>query len=128
MANDPIPIELHKFLARYIRSVEQLEILCLLAENPKKTWSEGEVFKSIQSSQESVTKGLCYFADEQLLIFDAASGYRFSPKSQELMHLTLDLVKTYRKRRVTVVEAIYLMPPDPIWQFADAFKIRKDIP
>lgn len=126
MTDHPIPIELQRFLSQYIRSVEQLEILCLLVENPDRAWSAQEVFKCIQSSQQSVTEGLHYFTGECFFTFDETSGFRFSPKTPELLQLISDLVKTYRQRRVTVVEWIYLMPSDPIRQFANAFKFRKD--
>jgi hypothetical protein len=120
--------ELQKFIARYVHSVEQLEILCLLAESPARDWQPAEVFRNIQSSQDSVAANLLYLAHERILTSTADSGYRFSPASPELGRMALNLVKTYREKRVTVVETIYKNPLDPIRNFADAFRIRKDKP
>ncbi len=116
------------FIARYVHSLEQLEILCLLAENPAKTWLESEVFKHIQSTHESVASNLRYFVYKRFLVFEPTTGYRFSPETPELVRLASELVKTYRERRVTIIEAIYKRPLDPIRHFADAFRIRKNKP
>jgi DNA-binding transcriptional ArsR family regulator len=128
LAKTLISSELQKFIARHIYSVEQLEILCLLAEGPAKVWSAAEVFTRIQSSQDSVGRHLQYFTEEQFLVRDETMGYRFAPENAELARATLELVKTYREKRVTVIAAIYQTPLDPIRNFADAFKIRKDKP
>ena len=126
MPDGPVPAELRQFIARYIQSVEQLGILCLLVENPNQSWSEAEIFHRIQSSQESVSAALRYFAAEGFLAYNPAEGYRVSPKTAELDRLAGELVKTYRGRRVSIVEAIYKVPEDSIRHFADAFKLRKD--
>jgi hypothetical protein len=128
MAGHPISEELQQFIARYIHSVEQVEILCLLVENPDKTWRESEVFKRIQSSADSVRRNLEYFATGLFLSGNQQNGYGFAPINAELKHLAIELVKTYREKRVTVVESIYRGPTDPIRDFADAFRIRKDKP
>lgn len=119
---------MQSFLTRYIHSVEQLETLCLLAENSGKSWSEQEIFKSIQSSHESVASNLRYFAEARFLIVEAGANYRFSPQPPELARLAFELMKIYRERRVAVIDAIYKAPLDPIRSFADAFRIRKDTP
>jgi len=125
VAHSGISDELLGFIARFIHSVEQIEILCIFARAPAKTWTEEEVFKEIQSSRTSVAANLGLFCG-RLLHFDAPTGYRFSPESPDLGRLALELVKTYHERRVTVINAIYREPVDPIRDFADAFKLRKD--
>jgi len=117
-----------EFIARYIHSVEQLEILCLLVEHPDRSWRDSEVFKDIQSSLESVSKTLQYFSGERLLAIDSIGAYRFPGDNEILSRLTRELVDIYRQKRVTVVEAIYTMPADPIRNFADAFRIKKEKP
>ena len=112
-------------MAQYIHSVEQLEILACLAESPDKSWSKSEVFKVIQSSHESVASNLRHFAHHGFLL-ESDGTFCFSTKNPELSHIALELIRTYRQRRVAVIEALYLMPPDAIRQFADAFKLRKN--
>ncbi|HEX3716847.1 MAG TPA: hypothetical protein VH595_02680 [Verrucomicrobiae bacterium] len=126
MPNSPISVELQQFIDRYIHSVEQLEILCLLVDESAKTWSEIEVFHRIQSSQESVSRTLRRFRDDRFLVFDLTKGYRFSPESSDLARLASELAKAYRERRVAVIGAIYKPTVDSIRDFADAFRIRKD--
>lgn len=125
MANNPIPLEAQQFLAKYIHSIEQLEILCLLFDPPSKPWSEGEVFKHIQSSRNSVATNLRHLHNAHFLIFDEKSGHYF-PETLDLARQASEMIRIYRERRVAVIETIYTMPSDPIRQFADAFKIRKD--
>jgi hypothetical protein len=47
VTSDTIGAELLEFLARHVHSVAPLEILCLLAEDPARTWSKTEVFKPL---------------------------------------------------------------------------------
>jgi hypothetical protein len=103
-----------------------MEILALIAENPGRNWSEGEVYQIIRSNQQSVATVLRCFRTDRLLTGDATNGYRFSPEGPDAHRLASELAKLYRERRVAVIEAIYKSPLDPIRQFADAFRIRKD--
>lgn len=98
----------------------------MLAENPSRAWSTGEVYRLIQSTEESIYKNLRYLSNEGFLVFEPLGACRFSPKSPELARQASDLLKTYRERRVTIVEAIYKLPDDPIRHFADAFRLRRD--
>ena len=126
MTENPIPIELRRFIAGTIHSVEQLEILCLLVEDPSKTWSPVDAFRRIQSTEKSVFNGLVHFERQGLAQIDSQGEFRFSPKTTELHDLALGLVKTYRERRVAVIESIYKKAGDPLQHFADAFRLRKE--
>ena len=126
MINDPLSAELKNFIACYIHSVGHLEILCLLAKNPNRIWSEREVFSVILSSQESVAACLRYLASVGLLSSCGEGTYRFLPDKAALIRGTSELAKAYVERRVTIVEAIYRLRTRPIIHFADAFRIRKD--
>jgi DNA-binding IclR family transcriptional regulator len=126
MAENSLPRNLRNFIAGNIQSVEQLEILCLLAEDPSRSWSTMEACRRIQSTEKSVQEGLRYFVAHDLLTTDGNGSFRFSPKTTELGAVALDLIKTYRERRVSVIETIYKKPMDPVQHFADAFRLRKD--
>lgn len=123
--SNQISAELQTFIAKYVHSVEQLEILCLFANNPGGTLSETEVYQKIQSSQQSVSASLRQFAEEGFLA-EMAGAYKFSPNDAALGQKILELARIYRERPVAIVEAIYMAPPDPIRHFADAFRMRKD--
>lgn len=126
MADTPISRDLRNFIASNIQSVEQLEILCLLVEDPSKSWSVAEVYRRIQSTERSVQEGLQYFVARDLLTADAAGIFRYSPKTAKLSASTSELVKAYRERRVAVIEMIYRKPLESVKHFADAFRLRKD--
>ena len=128
MTNNGISSELQKFIGHHIHSMEQIEILCLLAKSPSKSWSEEEVFKYIQSSRDSVAANLRSFCANHILTFESQTGYRFSPEPGDRTRLAWELVKLYRERRVTVIEVIYKKRTDPIRDFAEAFRIRKEKP
>ena len=126
MASDSLSVELRQFVANYLTSVEQLEVLCLLSENPGKAFSAPEAFRSIQSSEKSVADCLEAFRGAGLVVSDTPGTYRFAPREQQQAQLVAELAKTYRERRVSVIECIYRKPPGLIQEFAEAFRLRKE--
>ena len=118
--------ELRQFIARHIQSVEQVEILCLLSSAPGRTWTVPEVFRQIQSSERSVAETLTGFVKLELVTLELESRYRYAPKTEELAQAAAALVAAYRERRVAVIEAIYTRPTEPLQNFAEAFRLRKE--
>lgn len=125
MAINPLAPELQKFIVQYISNIEQLEILRIFVNEPDRTWSETEIFKKIQSSPQSVSDNLLHFSKAGILAAESDRCYRYSRKNEELLRIVENLIAIYRERPVTVIEAIYKMQTDPIWQFADAFNVRR---
>lgn len=121
----PISLELRRFIAEHIRSVEQLEVLILLADQTTRLWTVSEVLRRIQSSEKSVSDCLEYFRNAGLLTVTSVGAYSFSPSDSSLGALVQALAKTYRERRVSVIECIYKRST-PIQDFADAFRLRKE--
>lgn len=117
---------LRQFIAQHVRTVEQVEILCLLSSSQGKSWSVAEVFRAIQSSEKSVGDCLEGFRKNDLLTSEPDRRYRVAPKTEQLAKLVSELATAYRERRVAVVEAIYGKPSDTIQDFANAFKLRKE--
>ncbi len=126
MSVESLSPELRAFIAEYVHSVEQLEILCLLFEGSAKAWTPGEILRIVQSSLKSVINCLESFRKNGLLISLSPGAYEFSPRKQEINRVVLELAKAYHERRVTVIESIYQRSGDTIQDFADAFKLRKD--
>ena len=125
MENSPKPPSLQSFIAAYIGSVEQLEILCLLSRSPDKWWSPKDVFHVVQSSEHSVTACLEKYVQQTLLVADKGL-YRYAPRRLELDKAVHELSQAYSERRVAVIEMIYKRPNDTIQDFADAFRFRKE--
>jgi DNA-binding IclR family transcriptional regulator len=126
MPEKPIPDEARRLIAGHIRTVEQLEILLLLNGSPGKGFSIADVFRVIQSSENSVATSLKAFVSAGFLVEESKGMYRHEPANAELARSIEALAKTYQERRVSVIEAIYSQASDPLRNFADAFKLRKE--
>jgi predicted transcriptional regulator len=126
VAENPISKKAQSFIAQYIRSVEQLEIFLTLAKEPRKPLSVSQIFKQIQSSENSIADGLRRFVEEGLAVAEENSRFRIPEKPTWLMEVAAELQSLYRERRVTIIEMIYTKPAGPIESFAEAFRIRKE--
>lgn len=126
MEEKPISPQLRQFLANHIKSVEQLEILCLLGEEPSRSWSVAETYRCILSTEKSVQEGLQHFVAHNLFASEPEGRFRFAPKASDLNAAARDLIKTYRERRVAIIEMIYRNPTESARHFADAFRLRKE--
>jgi hypothetical protein len=123
---DPITPELRQFVAKYVRSVEHVEVLRLLSTAPIRSWNVGTVFRQVQSSEKSVAECLEGFLKAELLVSETAGSYCFAPKDPSLAKAVAELASAYRERRVTIIELIYGKPADALQDFSDAFKFRKE--
>jgi hypothetical protein len=126
MAADSLTVQVREFLTRYIASIEQLEILCILSEQHHKSWSVTAIFQQIQSSEKSILNCLAKFRDAGLVVLAEEGTYRFSPKDTGSFETVQAVAKAYRERRISVTEFIYKKPSDPIQDFARAFRLRKE--
>ena len=123
---EQLPSTVRAFLARYIRSVEQLEVLLLVQDQPNRSWSAGDVYSVIRSSEASIASRLQAFAKEGFLAQENDGRYRFAPQNTDLRAAVEQTAVAYKTWRIRVVEAIFTPPSDPVQSFADAFRLRKD--
>ncbi len=109
MSEDRPRPELVAFVQRYIRSLEQLEILLLLSTPPLRPWLVIEVYDSVKSNPASVWQRLEELHRDQLLIKVGAKEpeYVFQPQEQRLRDLVAELAVLYEQRRVRVRQIIY---------------------
>jgi hypothetical protein len=128
MAAEAFPDSAKQFLSRYIRSLEELELLLLLRGQPDRPWTVAQVYEVIRSSQSSLQKGLESFAREGFFSEEkgALPAFRYAPRNEELRSAVEQVAASYRLSRVRVIEAIFAPEIDPVQTFADAFKLRKD--
>lgn len=113
------------FLARHIRSVEQLEILLLFSREPAAIWSEQNVYDAILSTPQSVMGWLNALTREGLLekVGDSAAGYRCCRDERQIAQIA-ELAELYRIKPVRIIETIYKPKLDAAQSFADSFKIN----
>jgi hypothetical protein len=124
----PIPESVARLIAVHIRSLEQLEILLLLANKPEQAWTVDGVYDVIRSSRASVAERLEELRLQGLLVFagEPQRDFKYRPQSPELDDAVHALGQLYKERRVKIVEMIYAAPAEPLKGFADAFKFKKD--
>jgi hypothetical protein len=123
-----ISIEVLELISEHITSMEQLEVLLLLANNPERNWPVDAVFAEIQSSITSVIFRLRELTEKGFLNEPENLVFRYSPKSEKIHDTIRALAAVYKERRIKVIELIYRKQIDKVQSFADAFRIRKDNP
>jgi hypothetical protein len=124
---DPFPEDVQRFILENINSVEQLEVLLLLRNNPDKDWTAEAVGHALYTSEAAavmrltdlVARGFFSLAETETL-------YRYSPKPAERGRLVDAVAEAYKERRVAVITLIYSKPNDQVQAFADAFRLRKE--
>ncbi|HYJ04813.1 MAG TPA: hypothetical protein VEX43_06750 [Chthoniobacterales bacterium] len=127
MAGETLPISVQQFLSKYIRSLEQLEVLLLLRNSPNRSWTSAEVYEVVRSSRSSVEERLESFVQLGFLAKENGppATFRYAP-TENLGAAVDETAGAYQKWRVRVIEAIFTPVVDPAQRFADAFKVRKD--
>jgi DNA-binding IclR family transcriptional regulator len=120
-----VPEDVRQFVLECIDSVEQLEVLLLLHGAPAQVWSAEAVAKTLYSNSDSIGRRLAGLQRSGLLVQDAASSYRYQPKTAALDATVKLLASTYRQRRVAVITVIASKPMENVRAFSDAFRLRK---
>ena len=128
MSPSELPQSTRSFISRYVRSIEQLEILLLLAREPETLWSAAKVYDAILSTPASVQGWLTELVAQGLLekITETAS-YRCSSDADLRSQIAL-LAEIYRISPVRVIESIYKREVNAAQSFADAFKLKNTDP
>jgi hypothetical protein len=122
----PLSDDLRLFLARYVHSIAELELLLLLSASPDRWWSAAEVYKVVLSNEELVGRTLETFSQLGLAGKSETGTYQFSPASEQIRTLVRTLAGLYHERPTRIIQAIYERPVSEIGEFAKAFRIRKD--
>jgi hypothetical protein len=107
-----------------IGGLEQLEVLLLLARDPKRYMSASQVASSLHLLRRLDTT-LEHLSRENLLDVKLGTDvlYRFT-QDAETGDLVRKLAEAYDERRLSVIEA--LQRTSPAHEFAEAFRIRKE--
>jgi hypothetical protein len=112
MANAPIPEDIQNFLDIYIPSVEQLDVLLFLHENPTQEWRANDVSRALYRQPEWVGRRLDALVRHGLVTMREGSErrYRYDPATSMLDRTVRQLAKYYNERRVTIITLIYSKP------------------
>jgi hypothetical protein len=122
-----LPDDLCRFIERHVHTLEQLEILLLLFEDPARSWSASELARELRTNVESVCIRLAPMVTDGLTAMTSPSSptYCYRPASERLDEQVGALIRFYRERRVAVITQIFAPPTGAARVFADAFRIKK---
>ncbi len=124
--NPVLDPSVHSFLHGAVRSVSALELLIFLRGHPGRTWRADELVRELRSSATAVGNALTAFEAAGLVRVDAQEDFAYRPVAPELDRLVEKLQTLYREKRIAVINAIFSQPGDPLRDFADAFRLKKD--
>lgn len=128
MSASEIDERVRAFLATYVNSVEQIEVLFLLRATADREWSADECSRELRSDLRWVQERLGDFTARGLLAVrevDAVVKYRYAPSTEDTRGLIDGVAKAYKERRVSVINLIYGKVESDAVSFAEAFTIIK---
>ena len=127
MPGDALPDHVRAFIATYVPSVLQLELILHLFEARPNYLTLGNLSKALGVDSGVLSEQLAQLQRQGLVSMQTpniAYGYLSSPGQQD--NTIGDLAAAYRDRRVSVIAFIYSQPADRLRSFADAFRLRGD--
>ena len=102
-----LPHDVNQFLEAHIDSVEQLEALILMSEDPERAWTAAELSKRLKTSPGSVEIRLAALQRGGLL--HQADGSFFYTATGVTDRRVRDLAWCFRRRRTAVIEKIFTL-------------------
>lgn len=127
MADNALPAEVRQLIARHLATMEQVDVLLLLARTPEQ-WRTGEQIRTdLRIDEQGVAaRTFSELSAAGLIETDGATlpCYRYAPSNARDKAAVELLALAYNERPVTLVRAIYARPT-PAQSFADAFRLRK---
>jgi len=126
---EPFPEDLARFLDSHVESIDQLEILRVLAEDQSREWTAVALATEIQAQPHGVTAHLNTLHARGLLSTETRGPdfvCRYHPATPELDALLSRLLQLYRERPVSMIKLVYARADGPVRALADAFRLRKE--
>jgi hypothetical protein len=121
------PDDVRRFLDENVESIDQLEILRLLWENPDAEWTETSLSGEVQTPPQVVSAHLVALSARGLLHADPrGAGWvcRYGPRDPERDAVLRKAMQLYRERPVSMIKLVAARATDPLRTFADAFRVR----
>ncbi|QEH33426.1 hypothetical protein OJF2_19280 [Aquisphaera giovannonii] len=107
---ETIPESVIQFLDGNVESIEQLEILRVLAEDPRRRWDLNSLARVVQAAPRSVRGHLAAMCERGLVEMTGLAldvSCRYGRKPPELERRIRRLLEIYRERPVTVIRLVY---------------------
>ena len=122
-----IPRDVEQFIHQYLNSVEQLEVLLLLAGNTpqeQQEWSTQEVSRELYTQPHSASLRLASLQEVGLVREAKAGHFCYSPASSDIDFTIRALGRAYRERKDSVIQLIFAQPPEALRAFSQSFLFR----
>jgi hypothetical protein len=105
----PFSEEIKHFLETTIDSVEQLEIVRILASDQSKELSAGELARTVQTSSRKILQHVAALERRGLLGVRCESRFlvRYAPATPQIDELVNCLLASYNERPVTMIRMLY---------------------
>lgn len=115
-----------RFIARHLRSPEDLEVLILVVTTPERGWTAAAVASELRISGASAQATLEHLCGRNLLDVRISENllYRFNPGTEALGRAVEELLTAYRDSRLAVTAAVADAASARLREFADAFRVR----
>ena len=114
-------------IASHLRSVLDLECLLTLHADPQREWSAEELCRKLCVDERWVQHQLGDLAQRGLVVGTGTPArFKYAAATAALNSAVAELARHYAERRVAVIELIYARPTDPLQDFANAFRFRKE--
>jgi hypothetical protein len=128
LADAGLPSEVRQLIARQVTTMEQVEVVLLLARSEGRALGLDEIRTTLRLPPTALPEKTFLALEEAGLIQrDAGPSptWRYAPATVLLRRAAELLAVAYNERPVTLVRALYDRP-SPVQSFADAFRIRKE--
>lgn len=116
------PENVRRFIDERVASIDQLEILRLLWENPAAVWTEAALAAELQIPPAEAAAQLAALQARGLL--RAGAPYQYGPRDPDLDGVLRLTLQHYRERPVSMIKLVAARAKDPLRSFADAFRVR----
>jgi hypothetical protein len=126
---EPIPEDVKRFIETNIDSVDQLEILRVLGEDPRREWCGSALVQEVQTRSQTIGQHLSALQARGLLVIESQGSElccRYGASNPELENMIGKLLRVYRERPVTMINLVYAKARRDIQSFADAFRLKKE--
>jgi hypothetical protein len=126
---DPVPEEIVRFIDANVDSIEQLEILRILGDDPQRHWAAADLAQQAQIPPAAIAAQLATLQGRGLLTVVQQGGAphcRYGGPPGPAQDMLARLLKLYSERPVTLIKLVYARAQDRLTAFSDAFRLRKD--
>ena len=121
---DPTDLEaVREFIARFLPSIDHLDVLQLLARDESRTWTSHEAASALHCAPPTCERALADLVRLGLAGLEV-NTYRYWPATDSLRAAVSRLETMNRERPVSLIREIYRESPSAR-SFSEAFRLRR---